>query len=63
MKRDWSRRSASNNVRVDDEHLRRKVNLARKWIYEEGKGVQSAAVEALLADESLVPTLVCVQIL
>ena len=58
MKRDWSRRSAPTNIRIDDEHLRRKVNLARKWIYEQGKGVQSAAVEALLAEESLVPTLV-----
>ncbi len=56
MKRDWTRRQASGNVRVDDKHLRRKVNLARKWIYEEGLGVQSAAVENLLKEESLVPT-------
>lgn len=56
MKRDWNRRQAPRNVRVDDQELRRKVNLARKWIYEEGLGVQSAAVEALLQEESLVPT-------
>ncbi|KAI0357196.1 hypothetical protein OH77DRAFT_141434 [Trametes cingulata] len=43
-------------ARVDDVDRRYKVNLARSFIYEQGKGIASAAVENLLKPESLVPT-------
>ena len=53
-KRDDNRRTAG--VRKDDGRFRRLVDTAWRAIYELGKGVKSAAVEALLAAESLVPT-------
>ena len=44
---------------VDDIHRRSKVYAARRVIYEKHYQVNSAAVEAMLKDESLVPTGVC----
>ncbi|KAF8960115.1 hypothetical protein BDZ97DRAFT_1922371 [Flammula alnicola] len=41
---------------VDDECHHWTVKIAREFIYEKDKGVKSAAVERLLAKESLVPT-------
>ena len=45
--------------RVDNEDVRRKIKLAQKWIFEDGLGVASAAVENLLQESSLLPNLVC----
>jgi hypothetical protein len=36
-----------------------KVVLARNWIYEQGRGLISNAVERLLKETSSVPTMVC----
>ncbi|THH26439.1 hypothetical protein EUX98_g7748, partial [Antrodiella citrinella] len=44
-------------AREDDEAYRRKSTTARKAVYNSGLGVKSSAVETLLAQESLVPTL------
>jgi hypothetical protein len=43
-------------ARVDDEARRRKVETARDIVYERNYAVDSTAVEALLKEESLVPT-------
>jgi hypothetical protein len=43
-------------VRLDDEDRRHKVEAARKLIYKEGLALNSERVEALLKPESLVPT-------
>ena len=45
-------------ARVDDINRRYKVLAARRVIYEKHYQINSAAVEGLLRDESLVPTLV-----
>jgi hypothetical protein len=44
------------NARRDDMEYRRKVNSAREIIYSKGYTVDSTAVEAILAESSLVPT-------
>ncbi|KAI0362804.1 hypothetical protein OH77DRAFT_89642 [Trametes cingulata] len=44
-------------ARIDDDDRRFKVNLARSFIYEKGKGIGSVAVENLLKPQSLVPTI------
>jgi hypothetical protein len=44
------------NNRVDDENRRRKVDTAREIIYKKNYAVDSDAVEALLYEQSLVPT-------
>lgn len=43
-------------MRVDDECRRKEVELVRKWIYEDGRSLTSAAVERMLGPRSLVPT-------
>lgn len=53
MERDWKRRKTL--VRRDDESRRNLVDRARKIIFEKGNLVNSAAVERLLKDQSLVP--------
>jgi len=43
-------------ARVDDEERRRKIGIARDIIYEKNYAVDNANVEALLKNQSLVPT-------
>lgn len=43
-------------ARVDDDANRRKVETARDIIYKKNYAVDSAAVEAILKGESLVPS-------
>ena len=50
-------------VREDDTTRQDKIKLSRKFIYEQGYVVNSKAVENLLKDESLVPTMVCISLL
>jgi hypothetical protein len=45
-------------ARMDDNQRRSKVSAARKLIYEKNLQVDSAAVEKLLRETSLVPTAV-----
>jgi len=47
--------------RVSDARWEFNIIVARDVIYKKGKGVKSAAVERLLAPESLVPTMVKLQ--
>lgn len=47
-------------VRVDDNNRQNKIRDARKLIYERNYAVDSAPVQALLKDESLIPTTVSV---
>jgi hypothetical protein len=42
--------------RVDDEKRQEKINQARRLIYEQGYVVNSQRVDAILGEESLVPT-------
>jgi hypothetical protein len=56
MKRDMQQRETLS--RVDDEAKRSKVAAARRIIYEANYAVDSDAVEALLKEQSLVPTTV-----
>lgn len=44
--------------RVNNNQLQVKIQAARRFIYEKNYAVDSKAVETLLKDESLVPTLV-----
>jgi hypothetical protein len=46
-------------VRVDDKDRRYRIATARQFIYEKQYRVNSAAVERLLQEDSLVPTSVC----
>lgn len=43
-------------MRIDTPSRQQKVDMTRKWIFEKGLSVKSAAVERVLAPESLVPT-------
>lgn len=45
--------------RIDSTARNFDINTARKFIYENGEGVKSAAVERVLRDKSFVPTTVC----
>ena len=45
-------------ARVDDERRQRKITTARSIIYEKKYALDSEAVEKILKEESLVPTLV-----
>jgi hypothetical protein len=57
MQRDRNRRESL--VRFDDAERQGKVSAARKLIYgKKGRMVNSTFVEALLKDQSLVPTIV-----
>jgi hypothetical protein len=42
--------------RVDDDAKRRKVEIARDIIYKKNYAIDSPAVEAILKEESLVPS-------
>ena len=53
MKRDDAHRVCE--ARVDDMHYRRRVESARRYIFQQGKGVKSAAVEDILSRDSYVP--------
>jgi hypothetical protein len=48
-------------ARVDDEERRRKVDIARDIVYEKNFAVDNVNVEALLKEQSLVPTSVSAQ--
>jgi hypothetical protein len=48
-------------ARVDDQSTRKKIKLARSIIYEKNFAIDTNAVEELLKDESLTPTLVCLE--
>jgi hypothetical protein len=50
------------HVRVDDENRRRKVDTAREIIYKKNYAVDSGPVEALLQEQSLVPTSVSAKV-
>lgn len=54
--RDDTRRA---NIRVNSQHFRTKVSLARDIIYRQGYRVNADVVNILLKEESLVPTTVC----
>jgi hypothetical protein len=47
-------------LRVDDANRRGKILDARRIIYERNYAVNSTQVEALLKDDSLIPTVVCI---
>ncbi|PPQ73255.1 hypothetical protein CVT24_009970 [Panaeolus cyanescens] len=51
-----SQRRTGRNVREDTTRRQDYVNIARRWIFNHGKGIKGADVEGLLKDESLVPT-------
>jgi hypothetical protein len=55
---DLRRREA--HVRMDDEALRFKLSQARSAIYNSGYVVNSAYIEMMLKEHSLVPAAVCV---
>jgi hypothetical protein len=59
MARDMSQRVTL--ARVDDVQRRVRISVARELIYEKNQQVNSAAVEKLLRETSLVPTVVCVR--
>lgn len=56
MKLDMKQRASL--ARIDDDARRRKVQIARRIIYEQNYAVNSEGVEKVLKEESLVPTLV-----
>ena len=49
-------RQRERNRRVDSRPRQFQINIARKWIFEEGEKVTSAAMSRLLGPQSLVPT-------
>lgn len=57
MKQDMKERKTL--ARVDDESTRRMIDRARVIIYEKNYAVDTDSVEAILKEQSLVPTLVC----
>jgi len=57
MARDTSQRRTL--ARVDDDNLRNKVTAGRRIIYDKKYQIDSAAVNAILRSESLVPNVVC----
>jgi hypothetical protein len=61
MARDMQQRE--NMARVDDMRRRNIVDAARRVIYEKNFRVNSAAVERMLQDASLVPTAVRVHLI
>jgi hypothetical protein len=60
MRRDMTQRQTL--ARVDDEDRRRKIAIAREIIYDKNYAVDTENVEILLQPQSLVPTLVSIQI-
>ena len=56
MKLDMKQRASL--ARIDDDARQRKVQIARRIIYEQNYAVNSEGVEKVLKEESLVPTLV-----
>ena len=57
MRRDMAQRRTL--ARIDNVKQRNRVEMAREKIYEKGYVVNSSAVEVLLQEDSLVPTMVC----
>jgi anti-sigma28 factor (negative regulator of flagellin synthesis) len=57
MHRDMAQRMTL--ARVDDLKRRNRIEAAREAIYNKNYAVDSAPVEKLLQEESLVPTAVC----
>jgi hypothetical protein len=47
-------------ARIDDVKRRNRVETARELIYRQNYGISSKAVERLLQEDSLVPTMVCI---
>jgi hypothetical protein len=47
-------------ARVDDHDRQRKINAARRLIFESGCAVDSTAVNNILKGQSLVPIAVCI---
>jgi hypothetical protein len=58
MRRDMAQRKTL--ARADDVRYRSRITSARKTIYEENNTIDSAGVERMLKEESLVPTTVFV---
>ena len=58
MRRDMAQRKTL--ARVDDARYRNRIISARKSIYEENNTIDSAGVERMLKEQSLVPTMVFV---
>jgi hypothetical protein len=54
MRRDMTQRETL--ARLDDDHRRRRVADARQFIYDQNNQINSAGVERLLQEHSLVPT-------
>lgn len=54
MDRDQARREQ--NIRRDDEHRKGVIERARTFIYHQGLGLSSAAINRFLGPESWVPT-------
>lgn len=53
------RRWQQKSIRIDDHPRRHTVELARKWIYEDGTPIGSTYMGRLLGPKSLTPTRVC----
>ena len=53
MKRDDAHRV--HEARVDDDHYQHRVESAWRYIFQQGKGVKSTAVEDILSQDSYVP--------
>lgn len=47
------------NIRIDSLAVRQKIEVARRFIFEKGYGVRSAAVKRLLDAKCLLPVQVC----
>ena len=47
------------DIRIDDDRRRAKVELTRGWIFESGTKLNGAACERVLAPTSMTPTRVC----
>lgn len=45
-------------IRVDNEDIQRKIKLTRGWIFEQGRGAGSAAINRVLEGQSLLPNCV-----
>lgn len=49
-------RQREQSRRVDNRTRQRQIDLARRWIFEQGVRINSAAMSRLLGPKSLVPT-------
>jgi hypothetical protein len=60
-KSDMRKRDSDRTLRVDNHALKHDIEVARKWIYVDGKPLTSKRLEDLLGTKSLVPTRVRAQ--